>query len=108
MKKALLYVFTAVLLGVAMMVFPQWIFWISYATSDDAAMGVPREGSFEEVLSYSPKEWHFSGVPEKPSYEQTASYKDVEILALCFVLALTVRFLYKRRAPYPPYRMPPL
>lgn len=105
-KKVLMYVFTAVLLGAVMMILPQWIFWVSYATSGEVAK--EDAGLFMHALSSSPKEWLFSGVPEKPSYEETASYGDVWIFLVSFVLALAVRFLYKRRAPYPHYQMPPL
>lgn len=109
MKKALLYVFTAVLLGAVMMLFPQWIFWVSYATSAEILNGgsYALERSFGEALSVSPKEWEFTRLPEKPSYEQTTSYEGVEIFLVSFVLAVIVRFFYKRRAPYPRYQLPP-
>ncbi len=101
MKKALLYVLTAVVLGAAVMIFPQWIFWISYAGT-----GIANEdaGLFGRALSTSPKEWQFADVPESPSYEQTASFREVEIFLVALVLALGVRFFYKRRVPYPSYR----
>jgi hypothetical protein len=97
----LLYVLTATLLGAALMILPQWIYWISYAT------GPVRYQSFDQDLYNSPKEWDFSRVPEKPSYKQTAWFEGAEIFLVGFVLALVVRFLFKRRAPYPSYYMPP-
>lgn len=101
MRKGLLYMFAAVLLGAVMMIFPQWIFWVSYATSADTlnerSYGAPEQ-RFGDALTVSPKEWELFGAPEEPTAGQSAAFGDVGIFLVAFILALVARFIYKRRS----------
>ena len=100
MKKTVLYVSTAVLLGVAMMITPLWFSWSSQATI--ALEETPED--FVALLcesAQSSRKWEDiqRGFYEV-SPETTASYEGVEIFAIGFVLALVARFIVKRRVSY--------
>lgn len=101
MKKTALYVITAVLLGVAVMVTPLWFSWTSQVL---IAPGEKPE-DFVGLLCESAQSFRKWEDVQRDSYqvshEPTASYEGVEIFAVSFFLALAARFVIKRRAPYP-------
>ncbi|UCF58708.1 MAG: hypothetical protein JSV15_06555 [Candidatus Bathyarchaeota archaeon] len=107
MKKTVLYVSTAVLLGVAMMITPLWLSWTSQATL--ALEEKPED--FVELLCESAlsfRRWEdIQGDFHQVNQETTASYEGVEIFAVGFILALAARFIVKRRAPYPQFPIRP-
>lgn len=100
MKKTVLYVSAAVLLGVAMMITPLWFSWTSQAT-----ITLEDHEDFVELLSESAlsfRRWEdIQGDFYQVGHEPTASHEGVEIFAVGFILALAARFIVKRRAPYP-------
>jgi len=109
MKKTVLYVSTAVLLAVAVMITPLWFSWTSQVTF---ATETKNLGDFAETLylaASTPKRWEdVQRDTYQVSYESTASYEGVEIFAIGFILALVARFIVKRRASYPRFPIRPI
>lgn len=101
MKRTVLYVFTAVLIGVAVMITPLWFSWASQVTIAPEQ----KPENFVENLCESAQSFRKWEDVQRDSYqvghEPTASYEGVEIFAVGFLLALAARFIIKRRAPYP-------
>ncbi|MCK4320157.1 hypothetical protein KAW11_00935 [Candidatus Bathyarchaeota archaeon] len=108
MKKTVLYVSTAVLLGIAMMITPLWFSWTSQVTI--ALEEKPED--FVELLCYSAQSFRKWEDVQRDSYQvshkPTAAYEGVEIFAVGFILALAARFIIKRRAPYPRFPIRPV
>ena len=105
MKKTMLYVSTAVLLGVAIMIAPLWFSWTSQATL--AFDEKPED--FVELLSESAQtfgKWEdIQGDFYQVSHEPTALYEGAGIFAVGFILALAARFIVKRRASHPRFQI---
>ena len=107
MKKTVLYVITAVLLGISMMIVPLWFSWASQVTFDTEEKNL----DFTEALlraASTPERWEDAQRDsDQVSHKSTAAYEGVEIFAVGFILALAARFIIKRRAPYPRFPIRP-
>jgi hypothetical protein len=101
MKKTVLYVSTAVLLGVAMMITPLWFSWVSQATIAFEEKPEDFVGLLSESAQTFGKWEDIQGDFYQVSHEPMALYEGVGIFAVGFFLALAVRFIVKRRASYP-------
>lgn len=109
MKRTALYVITAVLLGIAMMIMPLWFSWASQVTFDTEEKNLE---DFTEALlraASTPERWEDAQRDSyQVSHKPTAAYEGVEIFAVGFILALAARFIIKRRAPYPRFPIRPV
>jgi hypothetical protein len=108
MKKTVLYVSAAVLLGVAMMIIPLWFSWTSQATTTLEEKPKDFIGLLSESAQTFGKWEDVQGDFYQVSHETTSSYEGVEIFAIGFILALAVRFIVKRRASYPRFPIRPI
>lgn len=108
MKKTVLYVSTAVLLGVAMMIEPLWFSWSSQATT---VLGEGHEDFVTLLCESAQSSGKWEDIQRdfyEGSHEAAASYEGVEIFAIGFVLALVARFVVKRRASYSRFPIRPI
>jgi hypothetical protein len=133
MKKAFLYAFVAVVLGVGIMLFPLWTFFRSY-NEEGPIVGAPIAIGPIEIESFpvikpmyaSPNWLNYTmtladrdmstfGIPKVDNSEQTkvqiqskSADASLQILAIGFVAAMAVYLMVRRKAPRPVYRFPPV
>jgi len=115
MKKAFLYAFAAVVLGVGIMLFPLWTFFRSYNEEGPITGSPPylkpmtaSENWPEYTRTKTEDTTAFNGVPEAQIQPTDAS---LQILTVGFIAAMIVYFIVKRRLRRPTYlstyRFPP-
>ena len=109
MKRTALYVITAVLLGMTIMIMPLWFSWASQVTFDTEGKNL---GNFTEALlraASTSERWEDAQRDSyQVSHKPTASYEGVEIFAVGLILALAAHFIVKRQAPYSRFPIRPV
>ncbi len=90
MNKSLLYIATAIVLGIAVMLIPTWIFLVKAGQEERLTEAFARAFSGGEGIR-----------PPLQDFEQNhleaVSSREVEVLGVTFVAALIVYTLFKRR-----------
>lgn len=90
MNKALLYIATAIILGIATMLIPTWVFLVKAGQEERLTEAFTRAFTSEEGIR-----------PPLQDFEQNhleaISSREVEVLGVTFVAALIAYALFKRR-----------
>jgi len=99
MNKALLYVATAIILGLALTLIPTWLI-VRADQYDKHFWGFAQFRGAEEI----PPFLYYS----EQNNVETVSPREVEVLGISFVVALVVYIAFKRRTPRHDYIWPPI
>ena len=124
MKKVFLYAFAAVVLGVGIMLFPQWIYFRS--VNEEGPIGFKDSTPYFKPMTASEnlQAYMKARTEQIPTYDETlggsnvqpqlqtrSSYASLQMLAIGFIAAMIVYFIVKRRLRRPmylsTYRFPP-
>jgi hypothetical protein len=103
MKKAFLYAFVAVVLGVGIMLFPSWIYFRS--RNEEGPVAFTTDGlPYVKVVPRS--ENSIPAFNDSKAQTQPAD-ASLQILAIGFIVAMVAYLVVRRRVPRPTYRFWP-
>ncbi len=105
MKKALLYMATAVSLGAVIMLLPLRIFFMSHGEEGPLVGHAPYITRLTESESWQRLTETYEDEVRTGVYEPADPF--VGILGISFFLALVAYLIFKRRRPYPSYHYYP-